>query len=613
KTQWYGGETFPVVDMRWIDKQYYFDLMKYAGLPTNQDAMDDSFITSSNFWSAKTAKHNYFTVEDESDNMFEIFRNFATRSKEQGFINVISQSYMLKDYMAYNADMFETDAKAIPCIVADYVRTGRNTILRLILMMSTFPVAITTLIKELALMGIKVYDLKKQLWYEIYRCYADVEALSLLPEDYKEAVEAASELFLSRFIEKGIKIGIDLINEKDVYNAKLGKIEHTYFISNQEFMDTCVYELKSAGYITEDEKGDENYLGSELSGHIYQKYLPGQFFTFSGKYYEMRYLTADNHVLVRRAADHITGRPTYRQIREYILTGSKLSDGIGACQDVSGMKIMHEYADIKVNTPGYYKMNKYEDFATAKEVLFEGEKSGIPQRRYYNKEILRIDLPDAEGKFNDSVRYTITTLLNEVFKTIFAENSHYIVAVTDESFAEKKEYKPLTYSIDAEGTVLNKNSIYIIEDSQLDLGLMVAVERNWQRILGIITDYLNWHMDTLELSLNPPEEPKPPVKFEEPAENTEEEPKPEKKKGFIRRLIDKIKNLFKRKKKKGKEEEAENPVDPADEISVVPEGENPDEPEGETPVEPADETTGEPAEGEAVPAEPAENTEEEPK
>ena len=89
---WYGGEAFPVTDMSWIARQYYYDLMKYAALPTDQDTMNKCFTTSSNFWSATIRKNNYFTVEDESNNMFEILRDFSTRSTEQGFVNVISSA-----------------------------------------------------------------------------------------------------------------------------------------------------------------------------------------------------------------------------------------------------------------------------------------------------------------------------------------------------------------------------------------------------------------------------------------------------------------------------------------------------------------------------------------
>lgn len=594
KTKWFGGEAFPVTDIRWIDKQYYYDLTKYASLPTSQEAMDERFVTTPNFWSAEVEKNNYLTVEDEAYNMFEILRDFSTRTTEQGFINVISSEYLLKDYMADNASIFEADAKAIPFIVADYTRSNRNTILRLVLMMSTFPVCSEILDKELSLLGITVFDLKKQLWYELFNCYSEVSTINELPQDYRQAV---NEVY-----SKTLKLGDnewthDIIKVEESFNLKIGKMETTYSIADPEFLTLCVSELRSAGYVAEDEKGQRYYLGAELGGHIYQKYLPGQFFTFGGKYYEMQYLTADGQVLVRRAADHITGRPTYRQIREYAICGVKPSEKIGAQQDISGMKVVKEFADICVSTSGYYRMEKYNDFATAKRISFEGENNGIPKRVYRNKEILRIELPDFDGKLNDNIRYTIAVLFNEIFKTIFAENQAYICAVTDDSFlAEIDGDKPLTYSVKGEGCELQKNAIYIIEDSQLDLGLTVAVERNLQRIFSIIHDYLDWHMETLEKSLNPPPDPQPPIVFTGP-ENVEE-PKKKGIKGLFsvigrgfKKLLDKIKGWFKKNPKKGEKPVGEdwpsdeNPTDtptspkveetPTEEV-VVPEDKNDD-------------------------------------
>ena len=577
KTEWYGGEAFPVTDIRWIDKQYYYDLTKYASLPTNQEAMDEHFVTSSNFWSAQVDKNNYLTVEDEAYNMFEILRDFSTRTTEQGFINIISSEYLLKDYMADNASIFEADAKAIPFIVADYTRSNRNTILRLVLMMSTYPVSSEILDKELSLLGITVFDLKKQLWYELYNCYSEVSKIAELSDDYRQAVNAV--------YSESLKLGggewtHDIIHVAESFNLKNGKTETTYSISDSEFLRLCVSELRSAGYVAEDEKGQRYYLGAELSGHIYQKYLPGQFFTFGGKYYEMQYLTADGQVLVRRAADHITGRPTYRQIREYAIHGVKPSEKIGAQQDIAGLKVVKEFADISVNTSGYYRMDRYNDFTSAKRILFEGEKNGIPKRVYQNKEILRIELPDFGGKLNDNIRYTITVLFNEIFKTIFAENQAYICALTDDSFLNGVDgNKPLTYSVKGDGTELKNNSIYIVEDSQLDLGLTVAVERNLQRIFGIIHDYIDWHMETLEKSLNPPPDPQPPIVFTD----SEEEQKPRGVKGVfgaikrgVKKFINKIKGLFKKKPKNGEEPNNEEP--PVDGVTH----ETPTAPEGKT-------------------------------
>lgn len=579
KTTWYGGDAFPVVDLRWIAKQYYYDLTKYAGLPTNQEAMDEHFATTSNSWSARVEKHNYITVEDESFNMFEILRDFSTRTTEQGFINVISSEYLLKDYMADNASIFEADPKAIPYIVADHARTNRNVILRCILMMSTYPVKVEVLEKEFSLLGVKVFDLKKQLWFELYNCYADVAEIAALDEDYMEAVESVA----SRKIKLGKdEVGINIIRTQEKFSLKSGTMENTYFINNPVFLESCVAELCSAGYVAEDEKGEKYYLGAELCGQIYQKYLPGQFFTFGGKYYEMQYLTADGQVLVRRAADHINGRPAYRQIRNYTINGVRPSDKIGSQQNISGLKVIKEFADITVNTPGYYRMERYNDFVTAKKILFEGEKNGIPKRVYHNKEILRIDLPDMGDKLNDNIRYTITMLFNEVFRSLFAENQAFICALTDTSFlTEEDEIRPLTYSLEAESFEIGNNSIYIIEDSQLDLGLTVTVERNLQRIFQIIHDYLDWHMESMEESLVPPPEPKVPVEFS----NKPQEPS--KKKGFFGKIIDKIKGIFKKKPKKPYPDIVPDPeADPAVDGEVAPEAYT--EPDKEIPpAEPA--------------------------
>ena len=107
--------------------------------------------------------------------------------------------------------------------------------------------------------------------------------------------------------------------------------------------------------------------------------------------------------------------------------------------------------------------------------MFEGEKSGIPNRVYRNKEILKIELPEESGTLSNNVRYTIATMINEVFRTLFAENQAYIVAVTDDTHIEDENIKPLTYSLKSDGCELTSNCIYIMKDSQMDLGLTVAV------------------------------------------------------------------------------------------------------------------------------------------
>ena len=610
KTVWYGGDSFPVTDIKWIDRQYYYDLMRYAALPASQESMGEYFEATPNMWSAEVSKNNYFTVEDEDCNMFEMLRDFSTRSTEQGFINVVSSDYLLKDYMAANSSIFETDAKAIPYLVADYARTHRNVILRLMLLMSMSGVDEEAIIKEFSLIGMPILNIREQLWLEIYRAVSATDELAKLPEDYAEAVRTTADqsIFIS---ETDAEFTLEIIRVEERYNFELGKMETMYSISDMRFINRFVSDLRSAGYVAEDEKGERYFLGSELSGHIYQKYLPGQFFTFNGKYYEMLYLTTDNQILVRRAADHIHGRPAYRQLREYCLTSIRPCEQIGASRDVDGIKISKEFADIEVATPGYYRMERYNDFNTAKKILFEGEKSSVPKREYRNKQILRIDLPDENGAFTPAVRYTIALLLNEVFRTLFADNQPYICAVTDDShIAPDVRCKPLTYSVKGASERFSRSSIYIIEDSQLDIGLLIAVERNLKRIFQIINDYIVWNKREIALSLMPKKTPEP-VKLDPEQDPTAFLPK--KPESIFKRIWKKIKNLFKRKKKD--EEPEETPVTPGNPPAAPGEpapapAQPPVAPEQPAPVVPeqpeaADENPQQPKIGEEAPEPPA--------
>ena len=260
---------------------------------------------------------------------------------------------------------------------------------------------------------------------------------------------------------------------------------------------------------------------------------------------------------------------------------------MGEQRQIGPLRLTKQYADFTVSTPAYYHMDRGNDFANSRKVTI----NGIPQRSYYNKQILRIDLPeDTDPK----ITQTLTQLLNEVFRTLFAENQPYLVAVTPGQAQE-----PNTYNLEVAGFV-GGSSIYLIEDSQLDLGLLVAAERNLNRILGIICDYLQWHTETLEASLNP----QAPAPIPGPVVPQPQQPAAPVKKGWFARVWEKIKKFFKKlwqlltkpfRRKKPAEETvpAEPPVQevPAQEVPVQ------EEPVAEVPVQeaeaPAEETAQE--------------------
>ncbi len=310
KTVWYGGEVFPVQDVRWIAKQYYYDLLDYAGLPTMQETFDKCFQTSFNMCNERVSDYSFVTVEDDRNNLFETRRNFATIAEQQGFVNVISSEYMLREYMSSNAKLFTADAKAIPYITADYARTKRNAILSLCLLMCIDSVKEEVLQRQMVMLNILTDNPVAEIWNEL--CIIFGSALT---------VDKTDNPILSAKKQNGDKICFEkdaTILYKREYSVETGKFESVYTIENTDFSCIILDDLQNASYIAEQDSKDI-YIGTELKGHVYQKYMPGQFFTLRGKYYEMVSTAADNRILVRRASEHIGGRLSYRQVREYTI------------------------------------------------------------------------------------------------------------------------------------------------------------------------------------------------------------------------------------------------------------------------------------------------------
>ena len=133
--------------------------------------------------------------------------------------------------------------------------------------------------------------------------------------------------------------------------------------------------------------------------------------------------------------------------------------------------------------------------------------------------------------------------------TLFADNQAYISAVTPGNYDA-----PLTYSLELTEDIENADKcIFIIEDSQLDIGLLIAVERNVNRIFQIISDYLTWNDEKIAESIRQMETPEEENTSDSFDVYTEDE-KPEKKKGLFGRIGDWFKKIFKKKKKKDNEE-----------------------------------------------------------
>lgn len=514
---WVGGDAFPVEDMQWIAEQYYAQINRFADIELSQDALDEAFVPISNPWAVPQEDNYFLIVEDEIANVYETIRKYATRARESGFVNLISEDYLLRDYMVDNRALLSADPKAIPPIVADFARTERNLALRMVMAMAWSEVSEAELEREFELTG------------QMMSAANPVPGSTAVFDREPAVVTRLRNLIVEHTNVAEVSIrqltGFELGDKEDTRQA--------YFkMDAGSQMDQIISSLRPAYFYVEDEQGGVNRIGSLLFDHVYQALLPGQFVTYAGKYYEVQSIGLDDvrsGVVLRRAADHIRDRRTYRQWREFAISDLIDQDFVGSTTNRAGLRIRKVLGTISIECRGYFELTSRGALGTARPVYLDR----IPTRHYSNKSLLEISLPDVP----DSVRKTITLLLNEMFLTVFPHAHPYVIALTADP---DEEFGHLLSTVDGS---IDPQCIYIVEDSMIDLGLIVAVERNWDRFLEIITDYLAWVTTPVEEVAEEEKKEKKEFVLEFP-----ELPTPVLGGSWLTRAVRRIKGAFGRKK-----------------------------------------------------------------
>lgn len=459
QVSWYGQSKLPLRDVRWIAGQYYADLCQYMDLPIHQQSIYDHIEFEPTLWNSTRKSERFMIVEDEFCNSFAMMRMYMSRGKKQVFLNLLSENYLLRDYMSHNQDLFFKDPAAIPSIVPDYAKTERNTILKLLLLMALKPVSEKQIREEFLLIDLKTEDVYSTLLDLIAKyTYAQPDVLSI---SYKNGVEGNS---LS-------------VNKETIFKVPLQKYD-------QYFKDT----LKSAYFIIEDEQGEKELVDTKLYNHVSQITLPGQFITYDGKYYQTKSIDPEKGVVLRRASALYDSRKYYRQARNYKWDGTVnelLKSRHSQEFDLEEISI-----NFSVDTYGYLVGNDSSNLKDTKFIDFRNEPtSSIFSRQYHNKSILRLRFTD----MNSTISRTVALLLSEIFKTLFPDTHSYLAVLIARNDSTQKEDFLLYQATGG----FESNTIYIVEDSDLDLGLLSAIEKNFDRIMEILTDYLDWYMNGL--------------------------------------------------------------------------------------------------------------------
>ena len=526
---WYSEEKAPVLDIHWIAEQYYAQIARYARLPYEQMSIDERITFSSDLWESPIKDHSFLIAEDETCNLFATLRAFLSRGKEQSFVHVFSENYLLRDYMRYNWQLFMSDPKAIPMLSPHYAKTERNTVMRLVILMASGPVSQKHIEQELQLLG---YDDTKE-------CYKELSSL------------------ISKYF--GIKDTIITIKNHVESTDTLPVTIQMYSIPKRLFDLHFSNTLKTAFFVVEDEKLGSQYIDARMFDHIQQLVMPGQQIVYGGKLYKVHTLTPQVGCILHRAADEYMKRLYYRQIRTYVLEKKENSDttnssinhrkeGVISNRRIGKIEVVVENRSFSVSSTGYLEMQDQGNLRTARVVdlskdprIHSDDPGSQPYKRSYkHKAVLSLRLPGTDT----NVRFTLCLLLSELMHTLFPYSWHYIAVLCKKPEIEDDKLKMFTYEITG---AAEDDLIYFLEDSNMDLGLIEAIDNNLFRILEIVTDYLNWHVEKLTEPLpRDPETIRPTIpnnKLDERIPNHKKRP------GLFSRIWN---TIFRKRKKKGK-------------------------------------------------------------
>ena len=551
QVSWYCETKAPIRDIKWLAGQHHPTICRYMNQPAQQKSLYEKINFVSNLWSTEKSKEQFIIAEDEFCNMFNTMRAFLSRGTSQSFVNVLSENYLLRDYMRCNRQMFMADPNAIPSIVPDYAKTERNTLIKLILLMTLRPVTDAEIIEEFHLVGIETDD--------------PFETLTKMLRKYTFADN-------SIFTVQSIRAEVDALTTMSTCQ---------YTISKEAFEEFFADSLKNAYFILEDEKHEQGYIDAKLFSHVTQIILPGQFVTYDGKYYVAKHVSPQSGVVLRRASDLYDGRKYYRQVRKYHLD-EKYQGEVLSIRNVMDVEIAFIQHDFDVTTTGYLEMSDNHDLRSARLIDFTQDPSAENYtRKYHNKTVLRIKLPET----NDNIRFTICLLLGEMFRSIFPDGHQYLAVMTKRPEDIEGMLNYMVYPVSGG---IEDDYIYIVEDSDIDLGLLEAVERNLMKLMETVADFLDWHFDKMRETAA-----KDPVPE---SINYVREKEEEKKRSLFGRLAQRIRRII----GKADEEEKENPLPDSPDIPKDPEN-TPvkEEPKEEKPEEAPAETAEAPAEEKA--------------
>jgi len=263
--------------------------------------------------------------------------------------------------------------------------------------------------------------------------------------------------------------------------------------------------LEKIAFATIVEKGEQESTIHIFKDNIYNYFLPEQIISVKGYLNRIRSIR-DGRIIVDEVMPQ--DLPDYYTISDFSI---KLRKRIDACEDSKAIDWDLFNAGVERRIYGYWESNDGNAFVgrgTGRIRLCGGDRRYLSVKND-NASVLRVKVHNnaIQGDPDKTCRLMVY-MLNEIFKTVFPNSWQNIIAVMgrgEEGFWDEllkpgrkissdqalRSIIPFTDDTEDSGEY---TVVYIVEISSIEMGLCRTLYDKRARVMGIITDYLDWYL-----------------------------------------------------------------------------------------------------------------------
>lgn len=476
-------------------------------------------------WLVPLEPFAFVIAHDRLANCIETLRQWSAHGLEVTFVHVVSPPYLLRDYLADNADWFLSNP--ILALAPMTNARSRNVAFRLAQRLIAAPLPEAVVRHALDSLRTEWRSIRPDAQFE------DLPVEHLLAEMYRAVL--GIDILASGYLH---------VTTADVFvgdgDNPHFEIETRFALSSAIRNEPALRWMQTCSIIDT----ARNVLGTVLLDRLYQTYLPHQIHAFGGKPFEIRRIhvaagnpwnEGANFVHVNHAPP--AGRLAYRPhlALDWQPASFRQYDAVRP-QQIGGWTVWPRLGEMAftVGTPGFFAFTnglRLDPVHCRYHILTDDD--AVPVRAYPDGRALRLTFrPGTEGRIPGAgngegvhldagtarrIGFTLAVLVREIAPTLFPETHRLLLAAEvapataappprsgsatsgrDDVPFVLSELHPTLYDIpatgfdDAKAPVID---IVFLEDCQTDAGLVRILAEEWEDVFQLLYDVLHWTLE----------------------------------------------------------------------------------------------------------------------